>query len=144
MSHHTVDYAAIIREKGGRLTPQREVILDAVCALSPHAVMDDILTRVQALDSHIDPSTVYRSVEAFCEMGLVACSQAHDHERVYEIAIGRPDHHHLHCTVCGTDLEVDPASFRVLFEALETQYGFHADADHLVLHGVCSACAGRE
>jgi len=51
-----------IRAKGLRLTPQRQLVLDAVRQLG-HATPDEIAARVRQAHPGINLSTVYRNLE---------------------------------------------------------------------------------
>jgi Fe2+ or Zn2+ uptake regulation protein len=59
MSHSSRNYSRVLREAGYRITEQREVILDAVCAGSGHSTLKEIFVRAQ----HVSPrSTFPRSI----------------------------------------------------------------------------------
>ena len=66
----TTDWREKLREKGYRLTPQRELILDAVDTLG-HATPDEVLAEVRKKSSAVNVSTVYRTLEVLEELGLV-------------------------------------------------------------------------
>ena len=58
MSHTTLDLAAALHDRGARLTPQRQIILDALCALGGHVTVAELYERVHADFPAIDRSTV--------------------------------------------------------------------------------------
>lgn len=139
MTHYTVDYASLIRERGHRLTPQREMVLDALCGIEGHATADVVVERVQARSAAVDRSTVYRSLDFLTQLGLANTSEI-DGTRVYELAIGQPAHHHLLCQRCGVQIDLDHRVFDRLLEDIRAATGFDVQADHLILPGVCAAC----
>ena len=59
-----------IRAKGLRLTPQRQLVLDAVRQLG-HATPDEIAARVRQAHPGINLSTVYRNLETLEKAGFV-------------------------------------------------------------------------
>ncbi|MEY4024137.1 MAG: hypothetical protein RLZ23_1098 [Actinomycetota bacterium] len=59
-----------LREKGLRLTPQRELVLNAVRELG-HATPEDIASKVRETHPGINLSTVYRNLETLENVGLV-------------------------------------------------------------------------
>jgi Fur family ferric uptake transcriptional regulator len=75
MSHTTLDLAAALHNRGARLTPQRQIILDALCALGGHVTVAELYERVHADFPAIDRSTVYRALAFFVELGLVAAAE---------------------------------------------------------------------
>ena len=56
------DWRQRLRERGYRLTPQRELILGAVEELG-HATPDEVLAEVRTHSDAVNASTVYRTLE---------------------------------------------------------------------------------
>ncbi len=70
----STDWKTDLRQRGYRLTPQRQLVLEAVDTLE-HATPDDILSEVRRTASGVNISTVYRTLELLEELELV--SHAH-------------------------------------------------------------------
>ena len=138
MTHYSTDFAAQIRNQGFRLTPQRHLILDAVCEGGGHTTLDEIYGRVQAKSPAINRSTLYRTLEFLQELHLIVAASISGHT-VYEITHASP-HHHLVCRQCGAQVEVSEEALTPTFAAIAQQHGFAVDTDHLVLTGLCQAC----
>ncbi|MBX7235435.1 MAG: transcriptional repressor [Caldilineales bacterium] len=136
--HTTHDYAAHIRRQGYRLTPQRQMILDAVCEGGGHTTVDEIWARVQHKAPAINRSTVYRNLEFLQTLHLVVAAEIGG-QTMYEIPHEYP-HHHLICQVCGQVIEIGQDALGAAFATIEGQYGFQVGADHLVLKGLCIDC----
>ena len=64
------DLPATLRAKGYRITPQRQLVLDAVSRLE-HGTPDEICAEVQRTSSGVNLSTVYRTLELLEEIGVV-------------------------------------------------------------------------
>lgn len=142
MSHNTWDYAAYLRERGYRVTPQRRAVMDAVCAGGGYSALAAILERVRAQNAGISQATVYRSLDFLVDQGLIAKADLHHGESVYAIA-GRTPHHHLICRSCRREIVIDVEPVEQLRAALQERYGFVLDASHLMLVGLCSACRDK-
>src|SRR3989304_2511193 len=102
MSHQHWDYAALMHARGFRVTPQRQLILDAICEGEGHPTPDEIYERVRARIAHVDRATVYRNLGFLCEMRLVVAIRIGG-QGDYEIANQTP-HHHLtfhNCDAAG-------------------------------------------
>ncbi len=138
MSHDTLDFATRIRKNGYRLTPQREIILDALCELGRHATIAELYEKVQAKAPAIDRATVYRTVKFFCELQLVVSAEI-DGMTVYEIA-GHTPHHHLVCRACGYMQAFDDYHLHDLLHHLQAEHGFTAVIEHLTISGYCNEC----
>src|SRR5260370_35826059 len=70
--------AEAVRASGKRLTVQRRLVLDAVQRARHHVTADGIARRVRARHPQIDPSTVYRNLEALEGLGYVTHTHLHD------------------------------------------------------------------
>ena len=143
--HHdpaaTVDWQAMLRSKGYRLTPQRELVLRAVVRLG-HATPDDILTAVREESLAVNISTVYRTLELLEELGLVRHAHITDRAPTYHPTTA-PAHVHLVCRECHAITEVAPDVIAPLTDTLRERYGFTTDVGHLTIFGTCGDCAGQ-
>ena len=133
------DWQQVLREKGYRLTPQRELVLHAVDELG-HATPDEVLAKVREQSSAINISTVYRALELLEELGLVRHTHITDRAPTYH-SKATPEHVHLVCRGCGTVLEATPEEFDDLCATLRERHGFTPDLGHLTVFGACAECA---
>ena len=131
-----------LRKKGYRLTPQRELVLDAVDSLG-HATPDEVLAKVREQSAAVNISTVYRTLELLEELGMVRHTHITDRAPTYHSRT-TPDHVHLVCRACGKVLEATPEEFVPLSDALKTKHGFTADMGHLTVFGRCGGCDEKE
>lgn len=141
MSHTQVDYAGRIREEGHRLTPQRQIILDALCSIGRHASIAELSERVKAVSPAIDRATVYRTMDFFSDMRLVTSAEV-DGVTVYEIAAAEP-HYHLVCKRCGGIAHLPAYHLTDLVEHLAAQHGFVAEIEQMTIPGICKDCVSQ-
>ena len=142
MSHDRTQCATQMRQHGFRVTPQRLLLLDAICEGHGHTTFDEIFERVKAKAPGINQATVYRTLDFLCELRLVVSGEI-EGRTVYEIASQTP-HHHLVCRNCGDVQDLADFHFHELREHLLEVHGFTADLDHLVIKGLCAKCAEDE
>ena len=131
----TSDWRARLREKGYRLTPQRELILQAVERLG-HATPDEVLAEVRTRSTAVNASTVYRTLEVLEELGLVRHAHLSDRAPTYH-STSEHEHFHLVCRNCHKVISVDPDVLRPVSERLATDHGFTVDVGHLTVFGTC-------
>lgn len=134
------DWRVTLREKGYRLTPQRELVLAAVNELE-HATPEQVCARVQETASGINISTVYRTLELLEELGLVQHTHLGHGAPTYSVA-SENDHVHLVCRQCGAIEEAPPSVVAGVVEELAATRGFQVDVGHFAVFGRCSACGG--
>ena len=142
MTHHRMRWEERLWATGHRVTRQRSLILDAVCAGEGHTPLGEIYARVRRADRSIDRSTVYRALRLFVEVGLVVAADTGSGETSYEIKKPRP-HHHLVCRGCGGEQEIGDDATAAMFDEVRRRHGFEIATDHLVLFGLCEACRCR-
>jgi len=133
------DWRQRLRERGYRLTPQRELILGAVETLG-HATPDEVLAEVRTHSDAVNASTVYRTLEVLEELGLVRHAHLSDRAPTYH-SVGDHEHFHLVCRNCHRVISVDPDVLTPVTDRLATDHRFTVDIGHLTVFGHCSDCA---
>jgi Fur family transcriptional regulator, ferric uptake regulator len=137
----TEDWQATLRAKGYRLTPQRELVLNAVERLG-HATPDEVLVAVRQESAAVNISTVYRTLELLEELGLVRHAHITDRAPTYH-STATPEHVHLVCRHCSKVIEVEPDAIASLTRTLRQRHGFTTDVGHLTIFGTCADCPGE-
>ncbi len=134
------DWRAELRARGHRLTPQRELVLDAVRELG-HATPDQVLAHVQRTVTGVNASTVYRTLDLLEELGLVRHTHLGHGAPTYHFG-GAADHFHAVCRDCGAVAEVPTRKADAFAEQLRADLAFETDMGHLTVFGSCAHCAG--
>jgi Fur family ferric uptake transcriptional regulator len=132
------DWREDLRAQGYRLTPQRELVLEAVRQLD-HGSPEEILTRVRQSATGVNISTVYRTLELLEKLGLVSHTHLGHGAPAYH-ATTEPDHVHLVCRNCERVMQVEPSIAAGLVDDLAERFGFHTDVRHLTVFGTCRDC----
>ena len=143
MSHTRWDYASLMHQRGFRVTPQRQLILDAICEGHGHTTLEEVLERVRLKSSAVNRATVYRTLDFLCALRLVVAADMGGGRMVYEIA-GDVPHHHLVCRTCGATQRISHETVKGVYTQVEHDQNFHIDMDHLALFGLCEACYAAE
>lgn len=133
------DWHTELRARGYRLTPQRQLVLDAVRALG-HSTPEEIAVKVQAESASVNLSTVYRTLDLLEELGLVTHTHLGHGAPTYHPA-DESDHVHLVCTVCAGVQSVPVDVMQQLAGSLRERHGFEVDVAHIAMHGRCADCA---
>jgi Fur family transcriptional regulator, ferric uptake regulator len=127
-----------LRSRGLRLTPQRQLVLEAVYALG-HATPDQIHARVSQTAAGVNITTIYRTLELLEELGLITHAHLSHGAPTYH-AVGEEQHVHLVCRECGHVAELPSEDLAGLAGALLAEQGFRLDIGHVALFGTCRAC----
>lgn len=130
-----------LRERGFRLTPQREMVLSVLHEVEGFATAEQIYERVSEISSSVDISTVYRTMELLQDFHLVASVDPGDGQRRYELLGLHGQHFHLVCRACGKIIGVEPEAIEAFARTMEETYSFELDLEHLSIPGLCQECA---
>jgi Fur family transcriptional regulator, ferric uptake regulator len=128
----------MLRERGLRLTPQRQLILEAVHELG-HATPEQVHHHVRERAAGVNITTVYRTLELLEELSLVTHTHLSHGSPTYHAA-GEHQHVHLVCRDCGSITEVDPGVMLPVTQRLLDEKGFRVDVGHVSLFGLCGDC----
>lgn len=131
-----------LRAKGYRLTPQRQLVLEAIAALG-HATPEQILVQVRETAGGVNISTVYRTLDLLEELALVTHAHLGHGAPTYHVA-NDAEHVHLVCRECGGIAEVSPDVVAATVERLAADHGFTADVHHFAVFGTCANCRSKE
>nr|WP_203988255.1 Fur family transcriptional regulator [Virgisporangium aurantiacum] len=132
--------AQVLRERGLRLTAQRQLVLEAVYDLG-HATPDQVHCKVAETAAGVNISTVYRTLELLEDIGLVTHTHLSHGAPTYHAAL-EEQHVHLVCRGCGRIDEVQPSALDEVSARLKDDRGFQLDVGHVSFFGKCKSCAG--
>lgn len=128
------------RTNGGRVTTARREIVSVVVGGTEHQHLtaDEIGRRVQDAHPEIALSTVYRSLDALAELGVLEHVHMGHGPAVYHLTHER--HVHLACRGCGAVVELDDGALDDLADRIERTTGFAIEPSHFAINGRCRSC----
>lgn len=128
-----------LRQRGYRITPQREMIVEALVHSGEHVTADTLYTQVHQRSPAVNLATVYRTLEMLVNEGLANRADLYDGQIVYTTE-QHGLHVHLVCRHCEAVIDAEHELLAPLLAQLSLQYGFTADLQHLSFQGVCNTC----
>ena len=131
-----------LRKSGKRVTAQRSLILEIIRQGEGHLDADEIYRRARAVQPRLSLSTVYRTLKALKEPGLIEELHLDDRHHHYEM---KPSikHHHLTCLGCGKVIEFQYSLARYVKRSVPEARDFEIVGAELRLTGYCSQCRQR-
>jgi Fe2+ or Zn2+ uptake regulation protein len=142
MSEPTNRLRDVFRAAGRRLTSQRRLILEVLESSSGHLDAEALHDRVKRHDPSISLATVYRTLGALQEMGLVEHHHLGEEHGHYEAVQDSP-HYHFTCLGCGQVIEFDTPLVVQIEQELREREGVRVVSAHLDLSGYCARCQGE-
>jgi Fur family ferric uptake transcriptional regulator len=99
---------AELNERGWRMTPQRETILNTFQNLprGEHLSAEDLRDLLADEGEQVSLSTIYRNLKLMARMGILRELELAEGQKRYEINQPSPHHHHhLICVRCSKTIE---------------------------------------
>lgn len=126
-----------LKSKALRVTPQRFAVYANLLERTDHPTAEQILSDLNQTAPTSSQATVYSSLQALREVGLVR-------EVLLESGICRYDahvapHHHFRCRICGAIEDVAWEQFQMQ-SAPQLRPGLQVDTYEVTVHGVCDRC----
>lgn len=134
----TDDPTAILRTHGLQVTAQRLAVMRAVEA-APHGTANDVATLVRDQIGAISRQSVYDTLTALADKGIVRRIQPAGSSTRYERRVG-DNHHHLVCRSCDRVVDVDCAVDQTPCLTPSDDWDFTVDEAEVVYWGTCPAC----
>ncbi|HEX8686870.1 MAG TPA: Fur family transcriptional regulator [Pyrinomonadaceae bacterium] len=126
-----------LREAELRLTPQRFAVLEYLARAQGHPTADQIAAEINRRFPRASRATVYNTLAALREAGLVREFVLGDGVARYES--NTEAHHHFVCRACGRLEDVPPEAFKAPAR-VELAGGHEVETVEIVLRGLCAAC----
>ena len=131
-----------LRSRGYRVTPQRQLVLEAVARLG-HATPEEVASSVQQTAKGVNISTIYRTLELLDSLGLVTHTHLNHGAPTYHLA-SDAGHVHLVCQNCGKIDEASQDEVTPLTRGLDEKHGFETNVSHLTVFGRCNDCRSKD
>ena len=130
---------AVLSQAGLRITRQREIVLNIIQHLKGHPDADEVYSIAKKQLPRINLSTVYRTLQALKEHGIIDAHRFSEEHLHYEV-IKRNEHHHLVCRQCGEIVECDFPILEQIKKHAKKEGGFTALSSDITVYGVCKKC----
>jgi Fur family ferric uptake transcriptional regulator len=127
-----------MRENKLKKTRQRDVILDVFLATDGHTTIDELLVRVQAVQSGVGYATVYRAMKLFVQAQVASERHFGEGPALYEPAEQDEHHDHLICTKCGRIFEFEDAVIEERQVDVAVSFGVTLSSHRMTLWGECN------
>lgn len=132
MSAHTTDFAQALRDAGLRVTPQRMVLLAILMESADHPNADELLARARALDDSVSLATVYRTLSALEEAGLIRKLTLESEPSRYEITPAA-EHDHVVDIDTGEVIEIANDEIARLRREMLERLGYEIVSQHTLI-----------
>jgi Fe2+ or Zn2+ uptake regulation protein len=133
-----------LRLQGGRMTPQRRLILQTLETLTSHPTAEELYYLARQHDPTLNLSTVYRTLRWLEQEDLVSPRVFREERRQERFDPAYPsEHHHFMCTGCKAVIEFDTHLLDQIKGQFEHDTNALVQTGTIVLYGLCPACLNQ-
>ncbi|MBT9166859.1 MAG: Zinc-specific metallo-regulatory protein [Syntrophomonadaceae bacterium] len=133
---------SLLKEKGYKLTAQRQAILAALRHLGERASAKEIYTELRKEKSVISLDTVYRNLRLLAEIGIVQQILLQS-GTVFELTDDSHHHHHLVCVDCEKVVCISYCPESCAYTEQAKLAGFDVLGHLFEVYGRCTDCQQR-
>lgn len=135
-----------LRASGGRITSQRELLLDLLAAVEDDIDAEHLFQLAGKHDPTISLPTIYRTLNALEAAHLIISRYvSSDHQRkMYRIRANDDDVFHYTCRRCGRVIPFQSTLVEQLKCELSTQLGAEISTFCMCAGGLCADCREEE
>jgi Fur family ferric uptake transcriptional regulator len=130
----------MLRARGERMTGPRRAVLRALARDGAHLNAEAVLVRVADEDPSVHRASVYRTLEALSDLGVVQHVHVGHGGTAYHLVGDVRAHPHAQCRVCGAVHDLPADLLDDVAAVLVRRHGFRLDAGHVALSGLCTGC----
>ncbi|WP_380165036.1 Fur family transcriptional regulator [Jannaschia sp. R86511] len=135
-----VEVARLLHARGERMTAPRRAVIRVLAAESGHAGAEDVVRAVAGLDAAVHRASVYRTLEALSDLGVVQHVHVGHGATAYHLLRSGPPHLHASCRRCGAVRDLPAALLDGVAARVHDEADFDLDATHVALSGTCGDC----
>jgi len=128
---------------GERSTQPRQTIARSLIRLGRSGAAfsaEDLLKRLRRNHPRIGRATVYRSIDKLVRMKVLDRIEFADGSHSFRLCESAGHHHHLACTRCHREIELDLCVAESELDAIGRREGFRIDDHSITLFGLCQEC----
>ena len=131
--------AELLRANGVKPSHQRMQVLSFLLSQQSHPTVEAIHTALLPRMGTLSKTTVYNTLNALVDAGLVRVVHIEDNETRYDVIMG--EHGHFKCERCEWvyDFQVDMSP---LMRGMPD--GFHVRERNVYFKGICTKCLERD
>lgn len=132
MRAETTDFAKALRGAGLRVTQQRVIVLSILMGSQDHPNADEVFARTKEIDGSVSFATVYRTLSALEEAGLIRKLSFESEPARFEI-MPVAEHDHMVDIDTGEVIEISSDEINRLRREMVERLGYEIISQHALV-----------
>ena len=124
-----------------KATRQRAAIAQALAVTPGFRSAQELHDQLRAAGHKVGLTTVYRTLQALSESGVVDAMRREDGETIYRRCGTQIHHHHLVCRSCGYTVEIENEDVERWTKRTAENHGFEDVTHDIQVFGLCGDCS---
>ena len=146
MREHTLltpsEVTDILRRNKKKVTPQRLAVYAALADTPEHPTAETLYKELRADYPTMSLATVYKSLDAFCEIGIVRELNVGEEAFRYDADIS--PHPHIRCMSCDRVADVPITALPALDKNVASVTGYRIVSQQMYFFGYCPECQKKK
>ena len=146
MREHTLltpsEVTDILRRNKKKVTPQRLAVYAALADTTEHPTAETLYKELRADYPTMSLATVYKSLDAFCEIGSVRELNVGEEAFRYDADIS--PHPHIRCMSCDRVADVPITALPALDKNVASVTGYRIVSQQMYFFGYCPECQKKK
>jgi len=138
------NFRQYLRERGFKLTPERQAVLMQVLSFRGHFDVDQLYEKVKKYNRKVSRATVYRLIPHLIDSGVITETLRCQGRISYEKIQGESRHDHIVCLGCGKVIEFRDKKLQFLIDNICKKYDFKPIEHRLGIRGYCKECMEKK
>ena len=132
----------ILRRNKKKVTPQRLAVYAALADTTEHPTAETLSKELRADYPTMSLATVYKSLDAFCEIGIVRELNVGEEAFRYDADIS--PHPHIRCMSCDRVADVPITALPALDKNVASVTGYRIVSQQMYFFGYCPECQKKK
>ena len=128
-----------LKNRGVRITPQRNAILEYLVSSKSHPTADEIYKALASDFPNMSVATVYNNLRVFLGAELIKDLTFGDASSRFDFITH--DHYHIICDKCGTIVDFHYPGLDEVEQLASHVTGFKVNSHRMEVYGTCPKCA---
>ena len=120
-------------------TKQRKAISDLLLSITKFSSAQEVHNLLISRGEKIGLATVYRTLQALSETGVVDVLRNENGEALYK-ACSKNHHHHLVCTKCAQTSEFNTSEIEQIMQKIARDNNYKISGHVIEIFGLCKNC----
>ena len=134
--------AALLREKGFKVTPQRLAIYQVLSNTTEHPCAEAIFNELQPHYPTMSLATVYKTIEILREIGMVQVLNVGEDSFRYDATV--ENHPHVRCMDCGRVDDMHDVDASAFVNQVSDKTDYVLSGQQFYFYGICPACQKKQ